>query len=116
MPHFMPVSELLKQCDWLSIRQLVVFHYLILLHKTLLSGKPTYIYDRLEYIQQETRTSDNLTLNDNRRFMTLTANKGFIPRTIKDWNILPYQLRSIENHRLFKTNLRDHVIKNILIR
>ena len=37
-----PVADLLKQCGWLSVRQLVLYHSLILVFKVKMQGKPEY--------------------------------------------------------------------------
>ena len=44
---YTPVAELLLQCGWLSIRQLVFYHSVILIHKTKLTSAPQYIYSKL---------------------------------------------------------------------
>ena len=44
---YTPVVELLRQCGWLSVRQLVFYHSVILIFKTLQTGYPKYIYNKL---------------------------------------------------------------------
>ena len=41
------VVNLLRQCGWLSVKQLVVYHSVILMHKTLQTTFPRYIYNKL---------------------------------------------------------------------
>ena len=38
------ITILLKQCGWLSIRQLVVYHSSILVHKVMMKKSPSYLY------------------------------------------------------------------------
>ena len=44
---YTPVKELLNQCGWLSVRQLVFFHSSVLIHKTMEVTYPKYIYSKL---------------------------------------------------------------------
>ena len=37
---YTPVRELLKQCGWLSVRQLAFYHSVMLIHKTTLTTNP----------------------------------------------------------------------------
>ena len=54
--------------------------------------------------------------SQNRRFKTETASRGFLPRTTKQWNLLPYSVRSIENPKLFKLQLKSFIKDNITIK
>ena len=42
-----PVQVLLKQCGWLSVRQMIMYHSLVLVHKVKEEGKPCYLADKL---------------------------------------------------------------------
>ena len=42
-----PVRELLRQCGWLNVKQLVFYHSVILVYKTLLTTYPKYIFQKL---------------------------------------------------------------------
>ena len=44
---YTPVADLLRQCGWLSVRQLVFYHSVILIFKTILTTYPKYIYSKL---------------------------------------------------------------------
>ena len=37
----------MKECGWLTVKQLLVYHSLIQLHKTILQQAPTYLYKRI---------------------------------------------------------------------
>ena len=42
---YTPVQTLLRQCNWLSVHQLVFYHTTILLFKTIQNKNPKYLYD-----------------------------------------------------------------------
>ena len=44
---YTPVCDLLRQCGWLSVRQLVFYHSVILVHKTLQNKSTNYLYIKL---------------------------------------------------------------------
>ena len=111
-----PTKTLMTQCNWLSVRQLIVYHSLNLLRQILKDKKPLYISRKLESMHRETRTTDYLTLFDSRYFKTSTALRSFIPRAIKDWNILPLEIREIESTEKFKQRLKIYIRENIPVK
>ena len=44
---FTPTKTLLKTCQWMSVRQLMAYHSLVLLHKTLTNKATQYMYDKV---------------------------------------------------------------------
>ena len=116
LPWMTPTATLLKQCNWLSVRQLIMYHSMILLHKVLVNRKPGYIFEKLEHVDKTTMNSDSHSLLDRRKFKTTTANRSFIPRAISEWNKLPAEMRAIESQLIFKRELRKHVMNNIPVK
>ena len=47
LDRFTPTQVLLKQCGWLSVKQLMVYHSLLLLRKVFLHQKPMYLYQKI---------------------------------------------------------------------
>ena len=41
---FTPTKTLMKLCGWMSVRQLLAYHSLVLFHKTLAKQSPVYLY------------------------------------------------------------------------
>ena len=44
---YTPTKDLLKQCGWLSVNQLIVYHSLIMVYNMISKKKPEYIYDKI---------------------------------------------------------------------
>ena len=44
---FTPTVTLMRVCGWMSVRQLMAYHSLVGLHKTLASQKPVYLYQKI---------------------------------------------------------------------
>ena len=47
LPWMTPTSVLLAQCGWLSLKQLVLYHSMVMLFKTKKDKAPVYIYDHI---------------------------------------------------------------------
>ena len=116
LPWMTSTKTLLTQCNWLSVRQLIEYHSLILFHKALVTEKPDYIYKKIKTRARETRTADYLTVVETRNLKTATASKSFIPRTIISWNSLPLAIREIRLKHQFKTELRAFIKENIPVK
>ena len=118
LPWMTPTSVLLTQCGWLSLKQLVLYHSMVMLFKTKKDKAPVYIYDHIgdtpgrNTRQEADRIAANI-LKDDRDFKTGTARKTFIPRSIEDWNNLPVDMRTITNLQLFKKRLKTWVKENV---
>ena len=108
-------ETLLLQCGWLSIRQMVDYHSLLLLFKTKSSAKPRYIFSKISQIfPRETRLSTTGGIRDIRGFKTSLAKKSFLPRTIQIWNEqLPAEIRTEKRISKFKEKLKKWVKENI---
>ena len=114
---YTPTETLLRQCWWLSIRQMIEYHSLLLIYKTRSSRKPNYIFSIIsKKFERRTRLSTTEGIRDSRGFKTLLANKSFLPRTIQMWNEgLPVQIRTEGKISIFKEKLRNWVKENIKI-
>ena len=62
-----PVAELLKQCGWLSVHQLIVYHSVVLVHKVIQKKSPKYLHSMFdaEY-KYKTKQADNGLLRQTR--------------------------------------------------
>ena len=102
-------GTLLLQCGWLSVRQMVAYHSLLLLFKSKQTGKPAYIYSKInDKFNRITRLGTSGGIKDNRRFESTLANQSFIPRAVKMWNEkLPVDIRSEECLEKFKKKIKS---------
>ena len=58
MNIFTPTKTLMKACGWMSVRQLLAYHSLVLLHKTMASKTLVYLYQKITsggHFQYKTR-------------------------------------------------------------
>ena len=55
-----PVYQLLKECCWRSVRQEIFYHTVLQVHKTMKTGAPVYLYNKLTDDGQHQRDRDNV--------------------------------------------------------
>ena len=113
---FTPVEVLLHQCGWLSVRQMVHYHSLVLLFKIQLQGKPEYFKEQFSSdFPYRTRLATGMGIrrgDQNQHDVTKTS---FVPRTIATWNLLPVHIRSIKSIPQFKQKLKAWIQENLPI-
>ena len=117
-PYDFPTSELLKITNELSVHQLIAYHSLLQINKTLISKKPSYIYKKLQvrtpveefiFPKRETHTiAINRKLNASR--------SSFLYRGASLFNKLPQKLRECQNEKDFKREVKSWVKANITIK
>ena len=109
-----PVRIHLAHCNWLSIRQLVVFHRLLLVFKIRSDGKPVYFVEKFNSLfSYRTRLASSGGLQEQKVLNHLETKKSFVHDSKRLWNNLPPRIRQAESLPSFKSNLRSWVLQNI---
>ena len=109
------IVELLKQCGWLSIRQLIFYHSVISIFKTLQTTYPKYIFSKLSSeFPYNTRLAQSESVRMGLAFqckLELTE-KSFLNRATVSYNKLPAELRQVRKLETFKEQLKIWVLAN----
>ena len=110
---FTATRQLLKQCGWMSIKQLVFYHTALTMHKTLKSGKPVYTRQKLtnDFPYQTWQATGGHV----RHSLDSAAEGSFISRVTTAYNRIPESLRSTSSLPLFKKKLKNWSLANIPI-
>ena len=130
---FTPTKKLLQTCGWMSVRQLMAYHSLVLLHKTLTHQTPVYLYQQITASGQYPYTTRK-TARCPREFsfdvqhptsigtvrqvagVKLDISKqGWCYRAVQLYNTLPASLRLEKKMNKFKRNLKTWVDVNTAI-
>ena len=107
-------DELLKQCGWLNVHQLVAYHDLVLVYKVLREKKPVALHRSLsKSFSYRTRAAATGALLDNFRSTKDITKSSFLIRATKLWNKLPPEVRVARSLLGFKSMLRDWIQKNV---
>ena len=113
-----PIKDMLKETNWLSIRQLSVFHTLMQAKKVLVQKQPSYLYDRLvggNRLRYARRIFPGRELVVGRQPRLSLIESSWRWRAAKHWAELPRELKSITKLSLFKSKLKSWVKENVEI-
>ena len=122
---FTPTEELMRQCGWMPVHQLMIFHSLMLLHKTLKQQKPTFLYQKVNSgsgqpnTRQAAATTATLAAAGVPRQPSVVdatlslSRKSWCWDSVRWYNQLPVDILSEKKMMKFKTRLKDWVEKNV---
>ena len=115
---YTPVADLLKQCGWLSVRQLVFYHSVMQIYKTIFTTYPQYINSKLSnQFPYNTRLaqSDSVRMGADFQSKLELTEKSFMNRATISYNLLPPELRRTPKLETFKEKLKVWVQENVKI-
>ena len=113
---YTPIADLLAQCGWLSIRQLVFHHSVIMIYKTLQTTYPKYVFNKLaSEFPYNTRLaqSDAVRMGPEFRAKLELTEGSFMNRATASYNQLPATLRQTVKIGTFKRKLKAWVLANV---
>ena len=113
---FTSTKRLMDSCGWLSVKQLVVYQSVIMIHKTLKTGSPNYLFNRLSTsYTYNTRQDYSGSIRQDETFSSSSSlpRSSFRFRGAMDYNRIPASVRAIFNITTFKVKLRQWVKMNI---
>ena len=109
---FTPTRTLLRQCNWLSVQQLIFYHTAIQMWKIRKYELPVSLHDRFHLRSTRSGSEGALTIPPSD---TSLAKKSFSVRAAATWNQIPVTIRNTESFTNFKRNLKQWVLVNIPI-
>ena len=112
--RYTPITTLLNQCNWLSVRQMIVYYDILMVFKIRKDKKPIYLYEKLsDKYAYETRFAANNEIRQVQLPQSEISRTAFVNRSISSWNRLPKEVTDNTNEEAFKTCLRSWVKNNI---
>ena len=115
---FTSTRRLLTACNWLSVRQLVFYQTVIMTHKIMLTNSPQYMKKKLSTnYPYRTRQATNGSIRYGETFNTKNSltQSSFAYRGLKDYNMIPANIRACNTLATFKTKLKKWVLANVNI-
>ena len=113
---FTSTRKLMDMCGWLTVKQLIVFQTTVMVHKTLLTQQPFYLYSRLP-TDQPYRTRQHSTgcirLDQTFRCKGDLPRSSFRQRGAHGYNSLPAEVRACKNLSTFRYKLRRWIKQNV---
>ena len=122
---FTPTTVLMQQCGWMPVKQLMVYHSLVLLYKILKQQSPSFLYQKVTSGSQQYNTRQAaesriaLAAVGVRQQPTIDTSELDIARSswcwssVKWYRQLPHSLQSECKLSKFKTALKSWVSQNI---
>ena len=111
-----PVRKLLNQCSWLSIKQLIFFHSVLAVHRTISTGMPLYLAQHLKTdhpLNTRQGAQGNVRLTGH---YSDKVESSFLRRAAKCYNQIPADIKSAKTVPTFKKKLKQWTRSNIQIR
>ena len=109
-----PTSEILKQCGWLSVNQLSVYHTVIMAYKVIQVKSPKYLYNMFNTTYNyKTRQADSGRIRSTRTPELDLAKDSFSWRAAELFNDLPDAVRSMKTTQSFKLAAKVWIRQNI---
>ena len=113
---YTPVRRLLNQCSWLSIKQLIFFHSVLAVHRTIITGMPLYLAQHLKTdhpLNTRQGAQGNVRLTGH---YSDKVESSFLRRAAKCYNQIPADIKSAKTVPTFKKKLKQWIRSNIQIR
>jgi Uri superfamily endonuclease len=96
---------MLKKLDWLSVKQKLNLHVLLLVKKIINCEVPQYLADEVQYVNQihehDTRQVNNLFYPSAK---SAFGEKSILNTGFQQYNNLPSEIKDIKSTKLFKKN------------
>ena len=122
---FTPTKVLMKECGWLTVRQLMVYHSLIQVHKTIQHKTPSYLYERVTsqlslldtgghyYYKTRQEARGVLRQVPEAEARLDLADRSWCWRAAQSYHSLPLSIKLESKLPKFKTALKAWVLGNI---
>ena len=101
------ITPSLIRLHWLPIRQRITFKLAAITFKLIHTHRPPYLYDLIsDYLPVRNLRSSNQRLLCVNRTRTVLASRGFRHSAVSVWNNLPADIRTCDNYRSFRRQLK----------
>ena len=115
---FTPTRTLLKQCNWLSVHQLIFYQTVLTTHKIVLSGTPLYLSKKMSTehpYKTRQATEGGIRFGENFEGKTGLTHNSFCYIGTNQYNRIPASIRSAKTMQTFKYKLKKWISSNIPI-
>jgi hypothetical protein len=107
------ITPALRELHWLPIEQRICYKLCIIVHKCIHSQCPDYLCQLFTHISDIPYRSSLRSASDNKLNVPRTrlhfGERAFAVAGAREWNLLPTELRSIDDFNIFKAKLKTHL-------
>ena len=116
MDWYTPTEDLLKQCGWLSVHQLAVYHSVVLVYKVMKTESPAYLYSMFNFkYQYRTRQANSGVIKHMECPHLTLSSQSFRYHGSGHYNGLPSSIKNSESLPQFKMKVKKWILENIAI-
>ena len=108
--HFTSTKKILSACGWMSVRQLLTYHSLVLLYRTVKSKKPDYLYSKVKSggdYRYSTRQADSGAIRQGLGPKLDICKQSWCWKSVEVFNTLPTDLKKEEKLPNFKKKTEE---------
>ena len=108
------ITPVLKSLHWLPIKQRILFKLLLLVYKSLNGIAPSYLSELLQpqVMREGLRSTTQDQLRIPRSRLKNYGDRTFQVAGPKEWNSLPFEIRSAKTSPTFKSKLKTFLFRN----
>ena len=111
-----PVAELLKQCGWMSVHQLAVYHSMVLVFKVIQSKSPKYLHSMFSAKYNiNTKQAKKEHLQQTKGYHLEISQDSFRWRSAELYNEIPLKIRNNSSLETFKKEIKSWIKTNVSI-
>ena len=114
-PRFGHISPVMKDLHWLPVKYRIVFKIVVFTFKAIHGSAPTYISQLIRLKPKSTymlrSNTKHFLLDQPRKMKKTTGDRAFLAAAPTLWNALPDDLRTLDNLKSFKSQLKTHFFK-----
>ena len=97
------MSTLMREMNWLSIKEMIEMQTTIMVWKVVRTGKPEYLAEKMKLVDNNSLRTETMRLK--------TTADSFRHRGIRHWNALDDSLRECKSLPIFRKNVRKTIIE-----
>ena len=112
MSWFTPTKTLLRQCNWLSVRQLAHYHTVLSTHKIVITEQPKYLFDKMCQSAIYTMRT-KVKFGENFTGETAQTGSSFCYRGATSYNMLLQEISHISGIQRYKKKVKKWIMANI---
>ena len=108
-----PAAELLKQCGWLSVHQMVVYYSVVMVYKIIQNKSPKYLHSMFAaQYTLKTKQAHSAIIKHTRKLRLGLTGSSFRWRAANAFDELPLTIRSLDTLDAFKKAARIWIKNN----
>ena len=114
-PRFGHISPVMKDLHWLPVKYRIMFKIVVFTFKAIHGSAPTSISQLIRLKPKSTymlrSNTKHFLLDQPRKMKKTTGDRAFLAAAPTLWNALPDDLRTLDNLKSFKSQLKTHFFK-----